>query len=379
MFIVYTTIRKILTQSSIVLCQCILLVYPFHASYADTPNADENYQMLQQVELQQQQLLQQQDENGGQVISTTSNTQVAQSPSSNQASKSVTGQSKPSTQAKVNQTQNNALTQAQRLEAAKRDAIFGQVLQQTLPMTPSQIQRLHSLYDQTQKAAATSPSAPPSPTSTSQVVDLSPGAVPPVIRLSQGFVTSIVFIDSTGAPWPITAYDLGNPKAFNIQWDKNNTLMIQALNPYTYGNLAIKLRDQSTPVMVTLIPGQQVVDYRVDLRITGYGPNAKIGQISSASNLPASANPVLLSVLDGIPPSGSQSLQVSGGDAQAWRLNGKLYLRTRYNVLSPSWLAKLSSADGTHAYEMLSVPVVLVERSGKTTQLKIGGDALHGQ
>ena len=359
------------------LFQCVLLMYPLHPSYADTSNADENYQMLQQVELQRQQLLQQQDENSTQAVTTASNTQAIQSPSSNNTGKPVSNHNKTSTQA--SSTQNNALTEAQRLEAAKRDVIFDQILQQTLPMTPSQIQRLHRLYDKTQKAAATSPSTPPSPTSTSQVVDLSPGAVPPVIRLSQGFVTSIVFIDSTGAPWPITAYDLGNPKAFNIQWDKNNTLMIQALSPYTYGNLAIKLRDQSTPVMVTLLPGQQVVDYRVDLRITGYGPNAKIGQISSASHLPASANPVLLSVLDGVPPSGSQSLQVSGGDAQAWRLNDKLYLRTRYNVLSPSWLAKLSSADGTHAYEMLSVPVVLVERSGKTTQLKIGGDASHGQ
>lgn len=376
-FIVRRTIRKTVTKLSVVLCQCALLCYPLGAIYADTSShADANYQMLQQVELQRQQLLQQQDTTQGQATAQTHNSATQEQATE----RTPTDADNAPTSAPAQQgAKDNGATDAQRFEAAKRDAIFNQILQQTLPMTPSQIQRLHRLYDKTQKAAATPPSTPPSPTSTSQVVDLSPGAVPPVIRLSQGFVTSVVFIDSTGASWPIVAYDLGNPKAFNIQWDKNNTLMIQALSPYTYGNLAIKLQDQTTPVMVTLIPDQQVVDYRVDLRITGYGPNAKLGQLSGASHLPASANPLLLSVLDGVPPSGSQALQVSGGDAQAWRLNGKLYLRTRYNVLSPSWLAKLSSADGTHAYEMSSVPVVLVERGGKTTQLKIGGEASHGQ
>ncbi|MCD6055973.1 MAG: IcmK protein [Gammaproteobacteria bacterium] len=307
---------------------------------SSSADLDPNYALLQQVDLKRQELVQ----------------QAAPAASENSALPVPAVTAEPE----------------QNVEAAKRDAVFNAILQQTLPMTPSQIERLHRMYDKTQEAAATAPRIPPSPTSTSQVVDLSPGAVPPVIRLSQGFVTSLVFIDSTGAAWPIEAYDLGNPKAFNIQWDKNNTLMLQAINPYTYGNLAVKLKDQTTPVMVTLVPGQRIVDYRVDLRLSAYGPNANMTH--AETGLPGSASPLLLSVLDGIPPPGSQTVHVDGGEAQAWRFADKLYLRTRYNVLSPAWLAKMSSADGTNAYEMPSIPIVLVERSGKTTQLRIGGE-----
>ncbi len=310
--------------------------------------ADRHYQLLQQAERQRQQAL----------------AQAAVNSSRNTNSSPMA--------APITSPALQATNQAQRIAAAQREATFNSILQNTLPMTPSQIKRLHRMYDKTQQAAESPANVPPSPTSTTLAVDLSPGAVPPVIRLSQGFVTSMVFVDSTGAPWPIEAYDLGNPKAFNIQWDKKNTLMVQAMNPYMYGNIAIKLRDQPIPVMATLVPGQRIVDYRVDLRVSGYGPNANSQQLQE-SRLPSSADPTLLSVLDGVPPADSQTVHVDGGDAQAWRVGSKVYLRTHYNVLSPAWLAKMSSADGTNAYLMSMVPIILVERSGKTTQLNLRG------
>ena len=193
-----------------------------------------------------------------------------------------------------------------------------------------------------------------------------------MIRLSQGFVSSLVFLDSTGAPWPISAYDLGDPAAVNIQWDKtSNTLMIQAKQLYTYGNLAVRLRGLNTPVMLTLIPGQKAVDYRVDLRVQGYGPNAK--NLPMDNGLPPSASNLLLHVLDGVPPPGSTRLTVSGGDARAWLFSEKMYVRTNLTILSPGWLGSMTSADGMHAYEMQKSPVLLVSWHGKVMQLKVEG------
>lgn len=251
------------------------------------------------------------------------------------------------------------------------DAAFNTVTQNALPMSPDQIQRLRQLFNQTQLAGASTPGTPPRPTATSQMVNLAPGATPPVIRLAQGFVSSLVFIDSTGAPWPIESYDIGNPAAFNIQWNKtDNTLMIQAVTLYTYGNLAVRLQGLSTPVMLTLIPGQKAVDYRVDLRIQGYGPNAKP---MLGSGMPNSANPDLLGVLDGVPPVGSTAARVSGGAAEVWLKGDRMYVRTRFTILSPGWLATMSSADGMKAYEMLKAPLLLVSQSGKIVQFKIEG------
>lgn len=249
---------------------------------------------------------------------------------------------------------------------------FESVTEQMFPLSPEEILRVKQKYQTNEYAQASPVGTPPKPTATSQFVNLSPGSTPPVIRLSQGFVSSLVFLDSTGAPWPISAYDLGDPAAFNIQWDKtSNTLMIQATKLYNYGNLAVRLRGLNTPVMLTLIPGQKAVDYRVDLRVQGYGPNAK--SMPMEEGIPPAANDVLLHVLDGVPPQGSTRLTVSGGDARAWLLNDKMFVRTTLTILSPGWIGSMTSADGTHAYEMQKSPVLLVSWHGKVMQLKVEG------
>lgn len=250
-------------------------------------------------------------------------------------------------------------------------AAFNTMTNNVLPMTPDQIHRLKQLFTATQYAQAAPAGIPPRPVATSQVVNLAPGATPPVIRLAQGFVSSLVFIDSTGAPWPIESYSIGDPQRFNIQWNKtDNTLMIQAMSLYNYGNLAVRLKGLVTPVMLTLIPGQKDIDYRVDLRVQGLGPNAMpvLGQ-----SLPGTANPLLLGVLDGIPPPGGKELTVCGADLQAWLLGDKIYLRTHFTILSPAWHATLSSADGTKAYEMQKTPMLLVSLHGKAVPIKIEG------
>lgn len=249
---------------------------------------------------------------------------------------------------------------------------FQDVAEQLFPLKPEQLIQLKQLYHTNEYATESPAGTPPKPTATSQFVNLSPGSTPPVIRLSQGFVSSLVFLDSTGAPWPIKAFDLGNPSAFNIQWDRtSNTMMIQALKLYTYGNLAVRLRGLNTPVMLTLIPGQKAVDYRVDLRIQGYGPDAK--SLPTDIGIPPAANNVLLNVLDGVPPPGSTRLTVSGGDARAWMLHQKMYVRTNLTILSPGWVGSMTSADGMHAYEMQKSPVLLVSWHGKVMQLKVEG------
>lgn len=258
------------------------------------------------------------------------------------------------------------------IENAINKKAFGMLEKRLFPLKTEQVLNLHKEYNQSEFALAATPGTPPRPTATSQIVSLSPGTTPPVIRLAQGFVSSVVFLDSTGAPWPIVAYDLGDPDAFSIQWDKSgNTLMIQSKKLYTYGNLAIRLEDLNTPVMLTLVPGQKAVDYRVDMRIQGYGPNAR--NLPTGTGLPSHGNNVLLKVLEGVPPNSSNPLLVKGGPAQAWVRGDRMYIQTRLTILSPGWIATMTSADGTHAYEMMKSPVLLVSWHGKVMQLKLEG------
>lgn len=255
----------------------------------------------------------------------------------------------------------------------RNETAFKSMVQGAFPLSPSQIKQLHNMLDETQRAAATEPfEMPPQPTSSSLQVNLAPGAVPPVIRLSRGFVSSLVFIDQTGAPWPIQAYDLGNPENFNISWDKkDNTLMVQARTSYSVANLAVKLKDLNTPVMLTLIAGQKVVDYRIDLRIQGFGPNAQT--VVAGQAMPGQTSTLLLNILDGVPPKGAKRLKVGDIDSEAWIFDDALYFRTRAQVVSPAWMSKVSSADGMNAYEMPQTPLVLVSRHGKIVSIKLDG------
>ena len=250
---------------------------------------------------------------------------------------------------------------------------YGSMLHQAMPMTPSQIIDLKRRMAAAQRASAASPTAPPQPMTSSRIVNLAPGASPPVIRLQQGFITTLDFVDVSGAPWAIKYLVNGNPNAFNVSWDKQgNTLMIQSLKPYTYGNLAISLKGLNTPIMLTLVPGQRQIDYRVDLRVSGLAPGSA-GKYTNMDNLPSSANQDLLQVLDGIAPQGSKQLQVDGDSAQVWEKGNKLFIRSKFTVLSPGWVGHMRSPDGTNAYEVQKTPMILVSQFGNPVEVKIEG------
>lgn len=251
-------------------------------------------------------------------------------------------------------------------------AAFNTLLKQNMPMSPQQVVELHQQIDVAQRAAAIPVNIPPKPVSTTLMVNLAPGTTPPAIRLAQGYVSSLVFVDSTGAPWPIAAFDIGNPKAVNIQWDsKSNIILLQAVTPYSYGDIVIRLVGLNTPITLEIISGQRVVDYRVDLHVPGLGPNSK--EVPLGTDLPNSANQMLLNVLDGVAPADSRQVTVRGADAMGWVAGNTLYLRTRFTVLSPGWIGTMVSPDGMHAYELPKTSSVLISRYGEPAELKVEG------
>lgn len=291
--------------------------------------------------------------------------------------------SKPPPSISIEDVQNAAASsqQAQSLAAdtaiqvqptSLREEAFKQLLNKTFPLKPEQIQELHRHYDMSQQAIQAPPFGPPQPVSSTLNVDLAPGGLPPVIRLATGFVTSIVFLDSTGAPWPVSDYSLGNPSGFNLKWDtKTNTLFIQSTQDHISGNLAVRLAELDTPVMISIVTGQREVDYRVDMQVPGEGPNAEAPLVDSLTV--KSISPTLLNVLDGIPPSGSIELKVGAGYGQAWSYNGKILFRTKLTLLSPAWSATVSSADGTRVYELMQTPLLLASKNGKTIKIELAG------
>lgn len=274
----------------------------------------------------------------------------------------------------LEQSQNVMMSSVPPSAPPSADAIaaFNSMMQQNIPLTPQQVVRLRQLIDVSQRAAAIPATVPPKPVSSTLIINQAPGATPPAIRLAQGYVSSLVFVDSTGAPWPIAGYEIGDPKATNIQWDgKSNVLLMQAVSPYGDSNMVVRLIGLTTPVTLELVAGQRVVDYRADIHVTGLGPNAK--ETSIGQGIPPSANQLLLDVLDGVAPVGGKTLSVRGGDCQAWLQGDKMYLRTRMTLLSPAWGGRMVSPDGMNAYEIPKTSSVLVSQYGEPVELKVEG------
>lgn len=272
------------------------------------------------------------------------------------------------------QSQAKMLKSAPALPAAtplSTDA-FNSLMQQNSPLTPRQVVRLHQLVDESQRAASISPTVPPKPVSSTIMINLAPGATPPAIRLARKHVTSLVFVDSTGSPWPISSFDVGDAKAMNTQWDgKSNILLIQAVTPYDDSDLVIRLVGLPTPITLELVPGQRVVDARTDIHVPGIGPNSK--DIPMGTSLPNSADQMLLDVLDGIAPPASKQLSIKGGNCQGWFLGDKMFLRTRLTLLSPGFVGRMKSPDGMIAYELQLSSSVLVSQYGQPIELKVEG------
>lgn len=252
------------------------------------------------------------------------------------------------------------------------DPAFQNMTSKMFPLTPDQIEALRGVYESTQRSIAQAGASVPRPMVSTQTVSLSPGSTPPIIRLGTGYVSSVVFVDETGSPWPITAYNIGDPERFNIQWDQEgNLLMIQGQGPYAMGNMAVTLKDLNTPIMLTLVNDQRIVDYRLDFRVQGRGPNANSGIIGNS--IPQNSNVVLMNLLDGVPPQDAQPLEVVGGAASAWLKGSTMLVRTPLTLLSPSWQATMTSPDGTKVYQMNPTPLLLVSDRGRSVTLKVKG------
>jgi len=195
----------------------------------------------------------------------------------------------------------------------------------------------------------------------------------PVIRVGQGMITSVVFMDATGAVWPITAYTLGDPQAFNVTWDKaGGVLMIQGQKLYAQTNMGVQLEGMEIPVMLSLMIGQTQWDYLDYVRVTQSQLMEK-GQIRAVAEAPAYLNDLLM----GLPPKGSRALQVSGGSAQAWTYQGNYLLLTRATLLSPAWKSQMSAGgtDPYHAYVLPKSPVLMLSNQGEVQSVTVSEES----
>jgi hypothetical protein len=220
------------------------------------------------------------------------------------------------------------------------------------------------------------PVVAPRPINGILTASLSPGSISPVIRLSQNTTSTIMITDMAGNPWPIVNYD-GLPNSdFKVQRldapsPKGCVLGITPKGAFVSGNLVLILKDEPVPININFVSAQKDVDVTTQIRIQAQGPNTQLTSI----NLPPSVDSALLSVLQGVAPGDAKELTTSSPAVQAWLAkDGSMYVRTRYKIMSPAFENVTSSPDGTYAYKMVPVPVVLYKvADGRFGEFTVNG------
>jgi intracellular multiplication protein IcmK len=249
---------------------------------------------------------------------------------------------------------------------------------QAAPLDRQTIQSLSGAVDQEKRARAWAP-VDTVPRISTLTVSLAPGASLPLLRTAVNQPSSVVFTDSTGAPWPLAAppYN-GNENGFTVQFIPDSSVMIvQAKRQYDRGNITVYLKGLPVPVIVEVNSGEadsnsrtQVIDSRLDLRIPQRGPQAK--RLPTGESKIGLYNATLQAFLDGIPPKEARRLKTQGDipDTAVWQLGDDLYIRSR-SELRDDFEQTLSSGDGTTLYKLPLTPDAAFSVAGKTRYLTI--------
>jgi intracellular multiplication protein IcmK len=268
------------------------------------------------------------------------------------------------------------------------DPSFLNSLKTLVPLTPTEILMTKRQVDADQKAAVAPPDGSPSSVVRSISVTLNPGESPPLIHLFQGNVTTVVFSDVTGQPWPVTSITVGDKNSVSGQivgnmlvkqtpqssngTDGSNVITLSPLTANAVDeNAVVTLQGLDIPVIFQLETGALSVDYRIDTTVARRGPNAADNYVLSSS--PDVGSPVLQDFIDGVPPTGATTLRTTEPDVQAWYLGGQVYLRSNLSLLSPAYSERATSISGVDLYMFPVVPVVLVDKDGTPSQIALSG------
>jgi intracellular multiplication protein IcmK len=196
----------------------------------------------------------------------------------------------------------------------------------------------------------------------------------------RGEPTTLVFLDATGAPWPLALTpSVATDGLFDVRWFKDSAAVVMtAQTGYGQSGMAVFLKGLATPIVIKLVAGDEAgnakartVDYRLDLHVPGRGPNAK-GSFMGPARI-GMYDDALQAFLDGTPPSGAKRIHIEGdapAQTQVWSLEGSLYLRTPLDIRS-AYEQTMSSADGMHIYKLDPTPLVSVSQGGQSVSLTL--------
>ena len=260
-------------------------------------------------------------------------------------------------------------------------------LDRVSPYSPDEVRRLRSELDERERAWYENLGKKPQPRAvvSEYRLDLSPGASPPVVRVTLGQGALVTFLSADAKPWPIKNSENFNSKGIHVTQLAAHVLSVSLLSPYATGSVGVMLDGLASGITFTVVPAQKETDHRVEMvvpKVFGAGTETDKDGVESFSPMPGFNTQELSQYLYKIPPATAKALKVEGAaDVTAWQVGkDRMIVRTALTVVSPASFRRHSSADGTHVYELPLTSVITVQGPRATYQpLVISGIQIYGR
>jgi len=206
-----------------------------------------------------------------------------------------------------------------------------------------------------------------------------------IIYLSPNYVTTLLFVDKSGAQWPIENYTIAlGEKVYDQDLNKSSLVIAPKNVNYGRGNMVVMLKGSKSPIIMSIEISPDKVDYKAEVRISDYGPNSQPVVYKSPtakqdlSFMGSYAKEELYSMLEGITPSdsGYQKRRTSlPQDVEVWVKDKVMHIRTKDVLISPRLIPaeynKMQSNDDTYLYTAPYMPVIVLSRHGQIVNVKI--------
>lgn len=253
--------------------------------------------------------------------------------------------------------------------------IYRRAYKDEYPLSDKQTRQYRRDLEATKDSASRGANDRPIPESNRIPIELSTVKPPQVLRVAADMVSTVMFTDATGQPWPIAAVVPGTKGWVDVKHSADKAPHIFTVTPlesYVMTNLSVWLQDSTTPVIIQVVSDKRRVDSLLELMAQSRGPLAKKPSVDFAVSNQA-ISPEQNDIMSGLTPAGATPLKVIGGDARAWVLNNKMYLRSKMMLRAPTARFVFSSSDGTKVYELPVTPVVNMVDEGRSVSLSISG------
>lgn len=265
-----------------------------------------------------------------------------------------------------------------KLRGTKQDPDFKKAVDATYPLSPEQIEELGQVEDSIDRAVAAR--KPPAMSTTTLHATTRPGVAPPRVLLADDYVTSLSFLDSTGAPWPITRAIAGNSGMFMVEVPPTpgNVVILAPLRKYAASNLLVMLKGSSVPILVALENNRQSAYFNVNLVLDQPGPLA----LKEVVRPPADPidDAYMRAILDGAGgvTAGIRQVRITGSpDSTAFMAASKFYLRTPHTLIFPNNNTASLRSGGIRVYELPVTPLITVaDENGRPLDLRPSDETL---